>query len=791
MRTLLETSTDEVLLARYAQSVDRGALGAIVSRRWPEAYRLAFRLLGDPGAAEDAAQEAFCALIRGARSYDPARAFGPWFRTLVLNAARNVATSRETRARHEHRKAQERPTMSPSNEGEARVLASDIEEHVSLLPLDERVPVVLHFYEGCSFEEVARLTGSKKPTVQSRVERALGRLRTSLAGTGVACSLVQLEAGLASGATVTTPGAPAAPSVAALEAAAAKTAAALGGPLAVKLGVPVLVLAAVLGAGAIVLRGEAAPPSVPGELAAVPSSAPVVDEPPAAPIPVKEEPRDEGRGPSPSGAAPDFDAALALESEESAPPYPWPQPTPLEQTLARHRLTLYLAQTPLEDALEVAGELVHLRLTLDPSAQELAKRPLRLRLQSVPLGAVLEAFADAVPEIAFVLEPDAIRVMLADKVPPSARDPRVRTVAELVNEGPPDLAAIAEQLARPVTVDFDDEDGETLDGALAVLAAQAGANFVLVSSVGDTEKLITRYKCAGRPLSEVMGAIVEPLSLRADVSPDGIFTIRPASERDAPRPSPLEERRVTVDLRGVTVPALVEALTAQGVEAVADGQAWRSPATFSVIAKDSPVSSVIAAINSSSPFKTWVAHRQPRREVLVIAGHAPGVREALSGTVDPRFTGVAAQLAEQRTALVELLLARRAARARPEIPFADLAERELAVFKAVKERTALLRRAETAAKAAGELPAIEEEIAKARAAFEAAKKAEEALPDSVRFRDPDPDFDPPGAPRTPMNTPESRERWRCEETLHARERSKKRLEAAVELAKKLAAGGRL
>src|SRR2546423_15689106 len=94
-------TTDEVLLARYARTGDGDALGTLVARRWAEAYRTALAALGEPGAAEDAAQETFVAIARRARSFRDSNAFGPWFGAILANAIRMSRRASRRRERRE------------------------------------------------------------------------------------------------------------------------------------------------------------------------------------------------------------------------------------------------------------------------------------------------------------------------------------------------------------------------------------------------------------------------------------------------------------------------------------------------------------------------------------------------------------------------------------------------------------------------------------------------------------------------------------------------------------------
>jgi RNA polymerase sigma-70 factor (ECF subfamily) len=193
MAGAVDTPTDEVLLHDYAHSGNRDAFRSLMERRWAEAYRLSLRVLADPQAAEDAAQEAFVAVVRNARQFKAGRAFGPWFRTLVVNAARMSSRSRRTRHRYEDRYAERKAGEVVLPEGERRLAEEEVTEHLRELPFKVRFPLVLHFFEGCTFEEVAAVVGCPKPTVQTRIRAGLDLLRASLAGAGCAYSIADID----------------------------------------------------------------------------------------------------------------------------------------------------------------------------------------------------------------------------------------------------------------------------------------------------------------------------------------------------------------------------------------------------------------------------------------------------------------------------------------------------------------------------------------------------------------------------------------------------------------------
>ncbi len=78
--------TDGQLLERVAEG-DRQAFEELYRRYARAVLALALRRIGDRGRAEDAAQEAFVAIWRSARTYDPTRGAGaPWLYAVARNA---------------------------------------------------------------------------------------------------------------------------------------------------------------------------------------------------------------------------------------------------------------------------------------------------------------------------------------------------------------------------------------------------------------------------------------------------------------------------------------------------------------------------------------------------------------------------------------------------------------------------------------------------------------------------------------------------------------------------------
>src|SRR3989304_2247471 len=73
---------DERSWLRAARAGSAADLEALFRAHWPRAYRAAYLVCHDHAAAEDIAQEAFLAAVRGLDAFDAERPFGPWLHRL-------------------------------------------------------------------------------------------------------------------------------------------------------------------------------------------------------------------------------------------------------------------------------------------------------------------------------------------------------------------------------------------------------------------------------------------------------------------------------------------------------------------------------------------------------------------------------------------------------------------------------------------------------------------------------------------------------------------------------------
>jgi RNA polymerase sigma-70 factor (ECF subfamily) len=177
---------------------DREAFRRLVEREAPVVVRACYRILGDQGDAEDAAQEAFLTAYRSLGSWRGEGPFGAWLTRIAVRIALRMAGKRRTVAWRDPRTDDEAPSAADRAADRAAVDATawtdpavlsmraerstELRTAVAALPEPYREVVALRFFGDASLEEIARQTGRPLGTVKTHLRRGLARLRGSLDG---------------------------------------------------------------------------------------------------------------------------------------------------------------------------------------------------------------------------------------------------------------------------------------------------------------------------------------------------------------------------------------------------------------------------------------------------------------------------------------------------------------------------------------------------------------------------------------------------------------------------------
>src|SRR5260370_20208931 len=142
---------DAQLLERYVRQRDEAAFEALLHRHGPLVWGVCRRLLYDFHDAEDAFQAAFLVLARKADSIVPQSLVGNW---LYGVAYRVAARARKSSCRRTRERLGTDLTAVPGREEPVGPeLAPLPDAEVERLPDKYRIPVVLFYLEGKTYEE--------------------------------------------------------------------------------------------------------------------------------------------------------------------------------------------------------------------------------------------------------------------------------------------------------------------------------------------------------------------------------------------------------------------------------------------------------------------------------------------------------------------------------------------------------------------------------------------------------------------------------------------------------------
>jgi RNA polymerase sigma-70 factor, ECF subfamily len=187
----LNYCSDEELLTRL-QEGQREVFGVLVRRYQRELYGYLRRYLGDADLADDVFQATFLQVYVKIGQYEPGRAARPWLYTIAthqaidamrragrksmvsLEQASSETDNGEVRSLIEMLEARE---TSPVDQAESHERALLIRATVDKLPEFLRSVVILAYYQGLKYREVADILEVPVGTVKSRLHTALLKLQ--------------------------------------------------------------------------------------------------------------------------------------------------------------------------------------------------------------------------------------------------------------------------------------------------------------------------------------------------------------------------------------------------------------------------------------------------------------------------------------------------------------------------------------------------------------------------------------------------------------------------------------
>ncbi|MDY6914521.1 MAG: RNA polymerase sigma factor [Planctomycetota bacterium] len=181
------TISDAQLLQRHIEG-DNEAFVSLLERFRRELFNFLARFIGDAALAEDVFQETFLQLHVSAGAFDPRRRLKPWLFTIAANKARDALRAR--RRRQAAPLDAEMPGSESQHASYASLIPANIpkpDEHllnletrqavqniVGKLPPNLHAVLVLSYFHGFAYKEIAEILNVPLGTVKSRLHSAVG-----------------------------------------------------------------------------------------------------------------------------------------------------------------------------------------------------------------------------------------------------------------------------------------------------------------------------------------------------------------------------------------------------------------------------------------------------------------------------------------------------------------------------------------------------------------------------------------------------------------------------------------
>lgn len=177
---------DEGILIERAVTGDERAFAELVTRYQTAVYNLAYRMLGDAGEAEDAAQEVFLRIYRRLATYDTDHRFSTWVLSIAshycidllrrkrpwLVPLENISTWMRARSR-----GPEAAALVQEQQDTVRNLLAKLPEHYRLV-------LLLRYWHDLGYEEIAQVVDLPVSTIKARLHRARNALAALVNGDG-------------------------------------------------------------------------------------------------------------------------------------------------------------------------------------------------------------------------------------------------------------------------------------------------------------------------------------------------------------------------------------------------------------------------------------------------------------------------------------------------------------------------------------------------------------------------------------------------------------------------------
>lgn len=171
--------TGEAALLNAARRGDGEAFGRLIKPHIDSAYRMAWRMVGDPSEAEDVVQEALYKAWRALPTFRGEAKFATWLYRIVWRECANRQQARRPLPL-EGEPADGTDAHNPLQRLQRREMQAEVERALQQLSLPYRTVLTLFYLEDLPLREIADVLDLPLGTVKTHLHRARKALRKLL-----------------------------------------------------------------------------------------------------------------------------------------------------------------------------------------------------------------------------------------------------------------------------------------------------------------------------------------------------------------------------------------------------------------------------------------------------------------------------------------------------------------------------------------------------------------------------------------------------------------------------------
>lgn len=178
----MATDKSDTYLVEAAMQGDRAAFDELAHRYRDAMFGIAFSKLGDFEAARDAAQDALVRAYMDLPTLRDPEKFCNWLYSITLTTALGTIRRKRYTSSLDEPDAQEQPSKEPNphESAERSEKVSQVREALMGLPEQDRLPLILHYVNGYSHNEIGNILGTSISSIKNRVYRARRRMREEM-----------------------------------------------------------------------------------------------------------------------------------------------------------------------------------------------------------------------------------------------------------------------------------------------------------------------------------------------------------------------------------------------------------------------------------------------------------------------------------------------------------------------------------------------------------------------------------------------------------------------------------